>query len=734
MRHSTVALYLVGCALLCAPALAQRVQSVRVSLGTDASGIDTSLLARLVELRPGARYVPEVAAGDMQRLVQLGLFSPDSPGPTLEGAAGGVRVTYLLTPNPQVTSYRFEGAQSVAEDRLGFALAPVFPPGLVFDASAGQRARDALLKVYREAGVSAEIDLPAVTSAGEVVTRVTEHRLNRVQVSWSGPRLTTNAAIESLAALPRFQPIRLTSLEDARARMLATGILETCTLHESQPDEFGLVDVVVEVKARSLPSPATAADVSLIDPAAVAAVVKGPTPLRLKVPLRLSVPLTPNETRRLAASGEAVDLLAAAVGALDNGDAEDAKKYATEGARLAGDAGAVCPWWVSARCKVLRGAAVAVPPAGDPALSSPDPVDGALNAFAAAEARLAELCDALGCRPPAPASMRGLALALAAAERPMVPDTAAYAAAFTDATTKLLGLADLGTIWRCRGEIGELIEARETLREFDRQVPSAPEPLPAMAELAFGSPRIWAALAAMREQGGVEADYLLGELALGRSFAAAQSDTDADPGNAYELGGPRAAARLAARLLARVAASPDAARYPDLSGLRALAALLADPPSTPNGDFPALIADPATRDPFSLLYGAAGEDGLLGSRPSEERSQVAHALAAALAGERSERALCLACLALVWGGDLGAARQMADRELLPRFGDSPDALAVAGILSIRGGDYPAAAAGLQRAMSLQRDDAKRKHLSRLLGCALVAAGDQAGAAEAFGAR
>jgi len=734
MRYSILAVCLVACALLCAPALGQRVQSVRVLLTTDASGIDVSLLSRLVELRPGARYLPEAAARDMQRLVELGLFSQDSPGPTLEAATNGVRVTYVLTPNPKVTGYRFEGSRSVSADRLSSALAAVFPLGLVFDASAGQRARDSLLKAYREAGLSAEVDLPAVTSAGEVVARAMEHRLNRVRASWIGPRLTTDAAIESLAALPRFQPIRLTALEDARARMLATGLLETCALRESQPNEFGLVDLVVEIKARSLPAPATAADVALIDPAAVAVVVKGPRPLRLAVPLRLSVPLTPTETRRLAASGSAADQLAAAVGALDNGDTEDAVKYATEGARIAGEAVAACPWWVSARCKVLRGASVWVPAAGDPALSSPDPVDGALSGFAVAEARLAELCESLGCRPSPPASMRGLAAALAATERATAADTSAYATAFADATPKLLGLTDNGAIWRCRAEIGELIEARETLRAFDTRILSAPEPLPSMAETAFGNPRLWRAVAAMREKGDAEAAYVLADLALGRSFAAAQPGGGTDPGNAYELGGPRAAAELAGELLAQVAASSAASRYPDLSGLRALAALLADLVSTQSGDFPGLIADPATRDPFSLLYAAVGEDGLLGPSRADERRQAAHALATALAGERSERALSLACLALAWGGDLDAARQVADRELLPRFGDSPDALGVDGLVRIKSADYEGAAATLRRAQSLEPDDAKRAHLSRLLGCTLVASGDRAGAVDAFGVR
>lgn len=734
------------CLLFPATSDAQRILRVHALIEEsrgEASLIDTTLLHRLLSVRPGQRYEASAVERDLAALLATGLFDthPYATRAAAQPEPGGIVLYYYLRPNPRVTGYAFPGAKSVPFERLREAVSPLMPIGQIYDSTAGQRAVRRLAGALEEADVAAGVDLPAIDSAGVVTFVVREHHVNRIRLDWIGTPTCREGPLLDRIPLRRFATLRPRLLLEAQLELEATGLFESVVVSREPPDRVGLADITISLKPRSAPAPKRREDLGLLDPGGVAQATKWVAPLRIEVPFDLTTPRTEMEIRRLAAEGTAESLLAAALAALEREDPEAALVYAQEGARVGGAEASVAGWAARLRCRTISGARgpYGTGPAAD------TPAERARKAFAVAEACLAELCDRMGCRPAAPASMRALAAAASMAPIPLAVDSAAYADAFDEATDMLLEQADAAVARSCLAEIEELVLSRELLRAFDRSIPRAPEPMRPFGEVAFGNRAVLEGLLGWRKEDRSSADcaYLLGLLALGRSFAETGLGAEgAAQARAYELGGAAHAAALSLSLLREASSSPDRERFGGLLWLQSLAALLVNPLGVMETGFARLVCDTKVAPPEPLVYAAVGPEGFAAGAGDAARLETARRLAAALQAEGSVRGLRLACLALLWAGDHKAARGVLEQWLEPAAPEAASTGAVAGLVALRSGEPDRAVEAFRRSLraldrAVPEPDGNSKPLPRaeivrLLGCALLAAGDTEAAASAFG--
>ncbi len=738
--RACVAVVLAG--LLAGPALAQRVASVELRIQPPAGkapDLDEVLLRRLVRLRTQMQYSDAQADADLASLLATGLLDP-TPGRwgcRWELAPEGAVVHYWVTVNPVVTSYSFPGAHRVPTRDLERAAASVLPLGSIYNINRTVALIDALEGEYAKADLAASVSVRPCNQ-GSVTAVVTEHYLDRVQVEWLGPEICdTNRLVDALD-LPRLTPLVPSSLVRAEEYLRGTGLFDQVRVEAGEPSGIGLVNVTVSLRPSALPAPPTAADRALLGPRRVIGSLKWAAPLRLDVPLDLSPPLTPGALRRLASSDRAQDLGAAALAALDLGLDEEATAYARAALRADPASSDPLEWCARVRCSVLVGET----PSLDVVPSSPRPAQAAKLAFAVAEVRLAALCDDLGCRPPPPASLRDLAAAAAEGSAPTGLPTKPYAAAMRSATELLLGLESPDDVRACLGEIEELLLARELLREFDRGLRDAPDPLPPFHASAFGNSAVLEALADWHtsDRSSAGPSYALAVYVLGRAFAETRLGRSVAPGGkCYEVGGTVSAALLAERLLAEADRLPDATAIKDLATYQALAVLLTGPAAARDPEFARLLLDPRCHVPEALVYASVASDGCWNLAPAAHRQASAQALARNLgeAGAPAAGRRHLALLALIWSGDLEAAQALADSAYATAATRTPEEQVALGLLALKTG---AETGDVETLLSAERLLVSAeaagvfdpKALGSLIGCARLAAGDIAGADKAFG--
>ncbi len=737
-RACVCAVILVGA--LTGPVLAQRVARVHLEVQAPAGrppSLDETLLRRLIELRPGALYSSERADNDLASLLGTGLFDPlpGRWGCQCEMTDAGAVVYYRVTANPLVASYSFPGANRVPTADLRRAAETVFPIGSVYDITRTTRLAQALDRVYEEADFAASFDVRPC-ERGVVTVRIAEHYLDRVQVDWLGPEVCETERLVEALDLPRFAPIVPSSLKRAEERLQGSGLFEEARVAAGTPGPGGLVNVTVSLRPAALPAPPTAADRALLDPRGVIARLKWAAPLRLEVPLDLTPPVAAGALRRLAASNQPRDLAAAALAALDLGHNDEALAYARAASGASPPASQPLDWVARTRCAVIAGET----PTLDGAPSSPRQVEAAKLAFATAEARLAILCEDLGRRPEAPASMRRLAGAAAAGSVPTGLPTEPYASAMQRATELLTGLENPADVRACLPEIEEILLSRELLREFDRTLRDAPDPIPPFHASAFGSSAVLAALMEWRasERASAEASYALGLYVLGRAFAETRLGRSVAAGvKCYEVGGPVSAAFLAERLFAEAARLPGAEALSDLATHQALAVLLTGPSAARDPEFARLLLDPTCHAAEALVHAAVAPDGYWGIASAEHRRTSAFELAENLASARDVGRGHLGVLALVWSEDLEGAQALAEQTLTGLGDRTPEESAALGLLALK---RAAVGEGRELLSAAERwlGEAgagtvfEPSALSGLLGCVRLAAGDVAGADRAFG--
>lgn len=720
LRRLLVCLTLV--ALCAAPASAQRIASLQILTRTDELGrgpeLDHGILGRMLEARAGGRYSPAVAARDLARLVATGLFSAEGSDYWVEPAERGVVLTYALQPNPVVATYEYGRASGVGREELDQVAMRIYPVGRIFDATRRVYAADAIREVFETADISVDVGLPAVDRTGCVRFPIVEHRVRSLLVQWVGPPLLRDGVLWDVLSLHPRGALRPSMLEQGRQRLSASGLLESVSLAISTPDALGFVDVRVNLDARSLPAPSSRSAMALMDPALVPQCVAAVQPLEVSVPFDLTPPVELKEVQERAATGDLEAVVEAALACLEEGDYRLAEALC-ERALAADDA----TGWVRVRLATIVGQAPGPLPEPGPDLA---PLERARLAFAVAEAEVRRLAETLGLAPQHPASMRDLAALLVDARPGLAVDSRPYAAAMARATEAVLGLEDPASMRAALPLIEELLVSREYLRSIDRQLSSAPAPLPPFTSIAVGNRRILAALLAWRREEGASPRpcYALGMHALGRAFAAAQDPAVTQSAGAAALGGVREAARLAAVELARVEVLDPKGYWPGLTDYRALAELLADPGNAAEGVFPELLCDESIAHPEALLYAAAGPEGLLASGPTEVRIEVGRALAARLEPRRP-RGPELAALAQVWTDDLEGARTTLDRAQAASDGASPTVARIRGLIGLRSGDLGEAMRMLTAGSTPQAPDL-------LLGATLYAAGDIDAAARAYG--
>lgn len=358
-----------------------------------------------------------------------------------------------------------------------------------------------------------------------------------------------------------------------------------------------------------------------------------------------------------------------------------------------------------------------------------------VTAFARAHEETARLAEALGCKPGGSATLPDLARALAAHDAAAKAPSADYAAAMDEATDALLGLRAPEDVLACLNEREELLMAREVLRAFDRDLPSAPRPLPSIESVGWGSSECLQALLAWRkgQPDSAAASYALGVLALGRALAARRVPDDSPDGaRCYELGGPLAAARLASRCFADMPSRTRgslAEQYPLYSSLAALAICAASPGEEGVRSAAQILGRSRPDDSEALVYAAVGEGGLLAD--ATQRRQAARRLALGLLefaedGPDADTEMArLACLALLWGGAATEAEALARERLAVAAQPTPEDLATRALIALQLGRPAEAIAVLEPAPQVE-------DLRALLGAARLSAGDRAGAAEAYG--
>jgi hypothetical protein len=706
-------------AALAAPAVGQRIESLEILTATDDLGrgpeLDHALLGRMVDARPGRRYSATLAEADMAELMRTGLFQPGQSRHWIEPGDFGVRLIYLLEPNPVVTGYEFDPVSSLSTSDVEEAVARVYPKGRIFDSTARHQGARAIRQLLQEADVSADVGLPAIDRTGRLRVAISEHRLRELTTRWTGSALVSDATLIEVLGLEPFELIRPSALATGQERLRESGLFEAVDVAVSTPDSLGLVEVRVSLDARALPAPESRAALMLMDPGPLPGAIFGLGPLGVSVPYDLTPPVDPEGVAQLLATGDAHSALRAALAALEAGNTRAAAAVAERGLTLA-EAEGPGSRWIAVRLSTILGRPQPTATGADGPTS---PLARGRVAFAEAEAALRDLCSDLGCEPRDPASMRDMAEAAAGAEPPLALDSRAYASAMDRATSALLGIESVDDRIAVLPLIEELLVSREYLRRLDRKLESAPTPLPPFVEVAVGSHDVLEALVRQwhKEPQSPGAGYALGMHLLGRAFAATQDSGSA--GVAIEIGGVSEAARRAGALLDRVAELDPGGYWPDLAAHRALATLLADPEAAPESGFVELLAAPGNERADGLLYAAVGPEGILGGEAPTVRAELAEALAERLE-EHSPKGAGLAALAHLWVGDVPSARAIL--ESAEELGDPTRADRLSALILLHSGDATGAAQVLRGTDGVDP----------LLGAALYAAGDVDGAARAYG--
>ncbi len=325
----------VGLVALCsAGAWAERLATVEVLLNersAESSGIDQTLLHRLIRIRPGRNCTREEIDRDFVALLSTGLFdpSPDASYRTVGVGPGGLSVEFRLTPNPTVTGYRFRGATAVPAPVLIDAASRVAPLGRIYDVTAGSRLGRELAELYQRQDVEAHVDTPAIGRDGSVSATVHEHRIGRISVEWVGTPLAAQPdRLVARTGLRRLDLVRPSACAAGREALLATGLFESVTLSLSPPDQADLVELRFELRPSRMPRPGRPDDLDLVDPAALAGALRWHEELRAEAPFDLTPPLAPAGEARLAREGGSRGAVSACASALDRGDRPAALAYA----------------------------------------------------------------------------------------------------------------------------------------------------------------------------------------------------------------------------------------------------------------------------------------------------------------------------------------------------------------------------------------------------------------------
>ncbi|GIX45111.1 MAG: outer membrane protein assembly factor [Candidatus Hydrogenedentota bacterium] len=144
---------------------------VREVVVSGANPEDTKKALRVIQTRVGEPLDPDKQREDIRRLYELGLFSPNILLQADRTADGGVKLTYLVQPNPKVNDITVQGNVKIPTDKILSQL-PV-KKGQVYTVQAQNKIRESVQRYYEEKGYTdANVRVEERPAAGNMVNLV----------------------------------------------------------------------------------------------------------------------------------------------------------------------------------------------------------------------------------------------------------------------------------------------------------------------------------------------------------------------------------------------------------------------------------------------------------------------------------------------------------------------------------------------------------------------------------